>query len=94
MKKQFGKVQVYKPAFQTAFIYIVGQFFGKLRGKAENFLSRCNLQTCTFSNRQPWKGVPVMLSLQLKSGEYLTIGDDIVVQVFERHHPRGGEGPP
>ena len=25
-----------------------------------------------------------MLSLQLKSGEYLTIGDDIVVQVFEQ----------
>ena len=29
-----------------------------------------------------------MLSLQLKSGEYLTIGDDIVVQVFEQ----GGQG--
>ena len=25
-----------------------------------------------------------MLSLQLKSGEHLTIGDDIVVQVFEQ----------
>ena len=25
-----------------------------------------------------------MLSLQLKSGEYLTIGDDIVVQVFDQ----------
>ena len=25
-----------------------------------------------------------MLSLQLKSGEYLTIGNDIVVQVFEQ----------
>lgn len=25
-----------------------------------------------------------MLSLQLKSGEYLTVGDDIVVQVFEQ----------
>ena len=24
-----------------------------------------------------------MLSLQLKSGEYLTIGDDIAVQVFQ-----------
>ena len=28
------------------------------------------------------KGVPAMLFLQLKDGEYLTIGDDIVVQVF------------
>ena len=26
-----------------------------------------------------------MLSLQLKSGEYLTIGDNIVVQVFQQH---------
>ena len=25
-----------------------------------------------------------MLSLQLKSGEYITIGDDIVVQIFEQ----------
>ena len=43
MKKQFGKVQVYKPAFQTAFTYIVGQFFGKLSGKAEIFLFGGNL---------------------------------------------------
>ena len=26
-----------------------------------------------------------MLSLQLKSGEYLTIGDNIVVQIFQLH---------
>lgn len=25
-----------------------------------------------------------MLSLQLKSGEYITIGDDIVIQIFEQ----------
>ena len=28
------------------------------------------------------KGVLTMLSLQLKDGEYFTIGDDIVIQVF------------
>ena len=31
-----------------------------------------------------------MLSLQLKSGEYLTIGNDIVVQVFEQASNRLG----
>ena len=47
---RFEKVQVCKPAFQTAFTYIVGQFFGKLSGKAEIFLLGGNLQTCTFPN--------------------------------------------
>ncbi len=37
MKKQFGKVQVCKPAFQTAYTYIVGRFYAKLRGNSENF---------------------------------------------------------
>lgn len=27
-----------------------------------------------------------MLSLQLKSGEYITIGDDIVVQIFQENN--------
>lgn len=37
MKKQFGKVQVCKPTFKTAYIYIVGRFYAKLRGNSENF---------------------------------------------------------
>ena len=37
MKKQFEKVQVCKPTFQTAYIYIVGRFFVKLRQKPEKF---------------------------------------------------------
>jgi len=34
---RFEKVQVYKPTFQTAYIYIVGRFFVKLRQKPEKF---------------------------------------------------------
>ena len=44
----------------------------------------------TYTNAVPQGAGPLlgkesaMLSLQLKSGEYLTIGDDIVVQVFDQ----------